>query len=681
MKSDCTELSRACHIGLTDFCSMDTRAEAGAKRAAEAGREHRDLHGLIDELDALRELMVEVESRVLSRLDGLDPMALDSARNLAHWLAIRAFDLQRIEGRLAQVGLAWPARAGPQPLASVDRLRAILQQLAGIAPEFVVEPVREHEPADTRRGRAEALFGALPGRPRAPIMVTLPRAAAVDDALVGRLLLGGMDIARLDFSQDSADECAALAARLRRVAASTGRAVKVMMELAGPRLRTGPISAGPVVLKLKPVRDALGSVVAPVRLGLRAAGAQAAVPGAMAHAGVDATWLAALEIADPIDFVDARGTTRRLTVLGRCDQGVLVEGTRTIYLTPETRFRLQSRGQDATETTLCDLPVMEGRLLLRRGDTLRLVRHGLGHEASDGSARKRVAVATVACTVPETLDALRKGERVWFDRARIGGVVRRVTPKGVEVEITEAAEDGSWLGGDKRINLPDTVLDLPALTPRDIEDLAVVARHADLVGLSFTQRAADVKRLRHHLHRLGAGEIGVVLRLETRRGFEQLPQVLFAALACRAAAVLVARDDLAVECGFERVAERQEEIVAACEAARVPLVWAMQGPESRTRAGLLSLAEVTDAALDVGAACVVLDKGPRLLDALCVLDRALLRTRSEPVALNPPVPASAAWDGVGSGPAKVQLKRSPKAAMPAGARGRPERAEALRTSR
>lgn len=673
---------------------MGQPTQAGANPDAEAAPAQRELCGLIDELDALRALMLEVETRLLPRLGDLDPAALASARNLAHWLAMRAFDPRRIEARLASIGLASPQRGRSQPLVSLDKLLALLHLLADRdegTRASMDAPACESAPCGTRRARAEALFGSPSGRARVPIMVTLPRAAAVDDALVRDLVLGGMDLARIDCAHDTAGEWAALAARVRRVAAANGRAVKVLMELAGPRPRTGPIAAGPVVLKLKPVRDALGSVVTPVRLGLRAAGAQAAVPGATAHAGVDAAWLAALEIAEHIDLVDARGTARRLTVLGRCDRGVLVEGTRTLYLTPETRFRLQRRGQEARETALCDLPTAQGRLLLRRGDTLRLVRHGHGHDASDGSARRRVAVATVACTVPEALDAVRKGERVWFDRARIGSIVRRTTAKGVEVEITDAAEEGSWLGGDTGIDLPDTRLDLPALTPRDVEDLAVVAKHADLVGLSFAQGAADVKRLRRHLHRLGANELGIVLRLETRRGFEQLPQLLFAALACRAAAVWVARDDLALACGFERVAERQEEIVSACEAARIPLVWAPQGPESRTRAGLLSLAEVADAALDVGAACVVLDKGPRLLDALRVFnsafdnafdrvfDSALGRTRSQPAKPSPPVPAPTGWDGVGRGPDKVRAAHLPKPAQPAATRGRTGLAAAVRT--
>jgi pyruvate kinase len=419
------------------------------------------------------------------------------------------------------------------------------------------------------------------------------------------------------------------------------------MDLAGPKLRTGSIVAAAAVLKLRPQRSPFGTVTSPVLLGLRPPGASAPVPGASAHVGVDATWLAALETADRIDLVDARAGARRLTVLARGEAGALVEARRTLYLAGETRFRLHRRDDDVLETGLAELPAAEGRLHLRRGDTLRLVRHGQGHDASEGSAGKRSGVATVACTLPEALQAVRKGERIWFDDGRIGGVVRRNTSKGVEVEITAADDEGSKLGADKGINLPDTRLDLPALTAKDIEDLAIVAGHADLVGLSFAQGAGDVHRLRHELRRLDAESLGVILKIETRRGFEHLPQMLLAAMACKAAGVMIARGDLAVECGFERLAEVQEEMLWACEAAHMPVVWATQVLESQAKTGLPSRAEITDAAMGVRAECVMLNKGPHVVEALRTLGDILHRMESHQSKKRPLLRALKAWRDIG----------------------------------
>ena len=602
---------------------------------------------LIDELLVLRESMIEFESRLVPHLDELDAAGVASARNLAHYLAMRSFDLRRVQEQLADIGVSSLGRAEPQVLANLDKVLGILHLLAGRASTSSIEALSPPQDVGALQGRSQALFGGASGKHRTRIMVTLPSAAAVDDRLVEALVRGGMDVARINCAHDGAADWVAMAARVRRVAAACDRSVKVLMDLAGPKLRTGPIAAETAVLKLKPGRNAVGIVTSPIRLGLRLPGAAVPVPGANAHVGVDAAWLTALEIADQIDLVDARASARRLTVLAKGGEGVLVEAQRTLYLTDETRFRLHRRAEDAQETALADLPVPEGRLNLRRGDTLRLVRHGLGHNASDGSAGKRVAVATVACTLPEALRAVRKGERIWFDDGRIGGVVRRITSKGVELQITHAADEGSKLGADKGINLPDTHLDLPALTAKDIDDLAVVAGHADLVGLSFAQGAADVHLLRRQLRKLGAQDLGIIMKIETRRGFEHLPQMLLAALACRAAGVMIARGDLAVECGFERLAEVQEEMLWACEAAHMPVVWATQVLESQAKTGLPSRAEITDAAMGVRAECVMLNKGPHIVEALRTLGDILHRMQSHQSKKRPLLRALTAWNDIG----------------------------------
>ena len=147
-------------------------------------------------------------------------------------------------------------------------------------------------------------------------------------------------------------------------------------------------------------------------------------------------------------------------------------------------------------------------------------------------------------------------------------------------------------GADKGINLPDTRLDLPALTQKDLEDLEVVARYADIVGMSFAQSAADVLALRARLVELGSPHVGMMLKIETQRGFEHLPEMLLASMTSPSAGVMIARGDLAVECGYERMAEVQEEILWACEAAHMPVVWATQVLETLAKTGLPSRAEI-----------------------------------------------------------------------------------------
>jgi pyruvate kinase len=119
-----------------------------------------------------------------------------------------------------------------------------------------------------------------------------------------------------------------------------------------------------------------------------------------------------------------------------------------------------------------------------------------------------------------------------------------------------------------------------------------------------------------------------VLKIETNTAFEQLPAVLLAAMRSPAVGVMIARGDLAVECGYERMAEVQEELLWICEAAHIPVIWATQVLENLAKHGLPSRAEITDAAMGERAECVMLNKGPYVLEAVRVLDDILKRMQA-----------------------------------------------------
>ena len=93
-------------------------------------------------------------------------------------------------------------------------------------------------------------------------------------------------------------------------------------------------------------------------------------------------------------------------------------------------------------------------------------------------------------------------------------------------------------------------------------------------------------------------------------------------------AVMIARGDLAVECGWAQLAELQKEIIWLCDAARVPVIWATQVLENEAKKGLPSRAEITDAAESQHADCVMLNKGPHILAAIRTLDNILRRMQA-----------------------------------------------------
>jgi pyruvate kinase len=276
-----------------------------------------------------------------------------------------------------------------------------------------------------------------------------------------------------------------------------------------------------------------------------------------------------------------------------------------------------------------------------------LVRDGLDHLVSHEAPEvdQLLATARVPCTLPQVLVQLKVGERIWFDDGRIGGLIRETSDQLVEVEITHAREGGERLAADKGINLPDSQLDLPALTDKDLLDLETVAQEADMVGLSFVQTPADVALLRTHLQRLKRGDMGLVLKIETLQGFENLPELMLAAMASGPSGIMIARGDLAVECGFERMAEVQEEILWCAEAAHMPVIWATQVLESMAKTGVPSRAEISDAALGVRAECVMLNKGQFIVEAIRTLDDILQRMAGHQQKKRPLLRALRAWSG------------------------------------
>ena len=148
---------------------------------------------------------------------------------------------------------------------------------------------------------------------------------------------------------------------------------------------------------------------------------------------------------------------------------------------------------------------------------------------------------------------------------------------------------------------------------------------ADVVNLSFVREPADVLQLFDELDRLDAQELGVVLKIETPHAFDHLPQLILTAMRRSRVGVMIARGDLAVESGYERMAELQEETLWLCESAHLPVIWATQVLEQLAKTGQPSRAEITDAAMSERAECVMLNKGPYIVDAVVALDDILGR--------------------------------------------------------
>jgi pyruvate kinase len=604
---------------------------------------------LMGQLWALRRSMLAREEAMQGALDKVLPEHRHSARNLVHYLSLRSVDLRMLQDQLAWLGLSSLGRAESHVLASLDKVLGLLHRLTHQAwqDKSAEEPLGRISSGALLIQNTQRLMGDVPKERAVRIMVTLPSEAATDVSVIRNLVAAGMDIARINCAHDGPDEWRAMAASVRKLAKKARREVKVLMDLGGPKIRTGVIAPGPAVLKLKPSKDDFGHAYQPARLGLQAMGARAVLKGVDASIGVWQEWLSRLKVGASIELTDARGAKRHLLVTQCGSDGAVVECLRTCYLTPETVLHLvHPNGRKKHSSLVCHINHQAGALHLKVGDLIHLVREGLEHltESEEPHVDQLLASARVPCTLPQVLGQVKVGERIWFDDGRIGGVIREISSQSVEVEITQAREGGERLVADKGINLPDSQLDLPALTEKDVIDLETVAQDADMVGLSFVQRPEDVALLQAHLNRLKRPDMGLILKIETLQGFENLPELMLAAMASASSGIMIARGDLAVECGFERMAEVQEEILCCAEAAHMPVVWATQVLESMAKTGLPSRAEISDAGLGVRAECVMLNKGPYIVDAIRVLDDILQRMAGHQHKKRPLLRALRAWE-------------------------------------
>jgi pyruvate kinase len=510
----------------------------------------------------------------------------------------------------------------------------ILLKLAGAAP---ISPSPKAAPQVGQGNHlldrnTEALFGKSPTDRHVRIMVTMPPEAATKYELVRDLLAQGMDCMRINCAHDGPEAWSGMILNLRRAEKETNKRCKVAMDLAGPKLRTGPIEPGPAVLKYRPQRDACGRVVSPARIWLTPDSSPEVPPEpADAVVPVPQPWLARLRLRDRVRFTDARGSSRSMTISGVGGKNRWADAAHTAYVFQDMKLearRAASKGKSKLirRALVGAIPAQEQTLRLKVGDTLLLTRSlDPGRQPRRNSNDKLITPAQIGVTLPEFFDGVKAGEPIWLDDGTIGGIIRKVAPDKVSVEITQARPQGEKLGPEKGINVPESHLQLSSLTNEDLEALPFVVKNADIVSYSFVRTEADVLELETHLAKLSGEKLGIILKIETREGFAHLPRLLLAAMRSRAVGVMIARGDLAIECGYERLAEVQEEILWVCEAAHMPVVWATQVLESLAKNGIPSRAEVTDAAMGQRAECVMLNKGPYIVSAVRILGDILRR--------------------------------------------------------
>jgi pyruvate kinase len=481
-----------------------------------------DIDALIESVTAEGNAQAAIWNNAIDRAD-----FRPGAHNLACYLALRHRDLRKLQRPLMALGLSSLGRLEGRVLPTLHAVSTALAALAGHAPAKHVASTVFFAGETRLLAHTREILGTAAGAASVALLVTCPGEAADSAAFMLAMAEKGVEAVRINCAHDSPERWSQMIGHLRQAEAATGRRMKIFMDLAGPKIRTGQV--------------------------------RHPAHGHRAHAGD----LIALTAIGGLDAID----------------------------TPEPHFAAE-------------------------------------------------------CTLPEALSVSQPGDRVFIDDGHLAATVERTAPWGVLARVTAVGKKGLSIKPEKGLNFPDRHLDIPALTEKDRADLAFVSAHADAVAFSFVQSAADVKQLQEALAALRPANwhtMPLILKIETARAVLNLPDIIVQAAGRQPTAIMIARGDLAVEIGFARTAEIQEEILWLGEAADVPVIWATQVLEGLIRKGMPSRGEMTDAAMAARAECVMLNKGPHLPEAIDQLRALLARMADNQHKKTPQLRALKSW--------------------------------------
>ncbi|BAU57703.1 pyruvate kinase family protein [Halorhodospira halochloris] len=314
---------------------------------------------LLERLLALRADLIRVANDWLdSYQDSFSSASAGkSARNFAHYLALRSEDIRPLQGLLARHGLSSLGRNEPHVLAGLDR---VIQMLAYYSGRQVQLPYQSYCSIDegfrALEQNTRELFGDKYYARSSYIMVTLPSKAGDDPTLIRSLLESGMDIARINCAHDGPEAWLRMIEFIRHEEQKLGKACRIQMDLAGHKIRTGRLAKREPVLKLRPQRNYLGRVLSPATIDLiaepspEAANGINTMPGTSTGAVTDTDFttppklslpeeiIDAIQPGDRLVMLDARGSKRSLYVTDTIPGRARANTYKTLYMTPDVQL-------------------------------------------------------------------------------------------------------------------------------------------------------------------------------------------------------------------------------------------------------------------------------------------------------------------------------------------------------
>ena len=574
------------------------------------------------------DLAKETLAKVLELRDFIGSVSIEasgcknpkSLLNMLHYLKLREVDNTSLQDDLSRLGLSSLGRSQGNILYSLDLLVEILSRCNGL--DFNrFEWALSIDEADEIRARRATIFGGEPKpkkREETKIMLTLPSEAASDTSMIEEFANAGVGLFRINTALDDAAAWRAMAEKIQELNQNLHpqNRLKIYVDLAGPKIRTGKIRKVPSALKLNPLDKVY--IVAEEKEFVK-------IPSGALRLITDEKFYKKAKKAKKIEVISKNGRSRTLKITDTPKGYIECEVEKKTLIDKDTILSVGKK-EKTVDTSVLNLPQTIEDIRLFDGDLLFLSLEEIeGHGKITGHDGTLVSEAAIFCTQKEFVKDAKIGDKVYIDDGKIGLEVIEKRCDGLLCKTVQAKAKGESLKEEKGINFPDSNVSVGAITDEDIKNLADVVAFADIIGVSFAQNRGDIERVREELSALAKEHIAIVAKIETKQAVRNLPCILEALMYHELSGIMLARGDLAIEVGFENMSYLQEEILDLCEAAHTPVIFATQVLENQMKNNLPSRAEITDAAYSQRADCVMLNKGAFAVNTIKKLDFILSR--------------------------------------------------------
>jgi len=546
-----------------------------------------------------------------------------SIQNLRAYTYLRSKDITTLQEKLTNFGLSSLGRSQSCILSAINQDLIIVSALLGVDTKELESHDNFLSFKESQRIMEEkaTVFGKLDSDLITKVMVTLPSEAKDSPSLIRELIATDTSVLRINTAHDDPIAWGKMAQTIQEENKLQNKETKIYVDLAGPKNRTGKIIKNTYPFKIgskEGEKVEITSKILENTLTKRESKDGKSIASLVVE---DGFYEEAFKHQDKIFIQDVeRGKKQSFKLI--VEEGKLFAIIdKKVLILPTTIVKLKTK-RETLKSKLHNFIAQTEIIRLFREDSIIITPNEIDGY-SNYNYEGTVYSAIINCSNKEIFNYVKIGDNIFIDDGKIGCKIVKLLPIGLECNVFLAKEQGTTLKEEKGINFPDTDLVIDAITPTDKKIFANIVEYADILGISFAQSDKDIKELQDMLKEINKESVAIVPKIETKLALKNLPKILEQLLQGDKFALMIARGDLAIEVGFDNLPYIQEEIFNICEAAHVPVIYATQILEGKMKNNLPSRAEVIDAANAQRADCVMLNKGPFVVDTIVSIKNIL----------------------------------------------------------